>query len=159
MPRYAARFLDPKGCHHGGIPTYPWRFAPDGLATRRQLRALGLCPGGQAPVAQLMWRRRRGQTGVAYLYDLATARPKRTAGPAVRAALGKALEARQTCSTCREVRGYVIPRRYGECLDCAGICPATGDACRRMTSTRVVPNRQLAAHPSGQPTTGRRGSE
>jgi hypothetical protein len=118
MPRYAARFLDPDGDRFG-LPTYPWRFAPDGLATRRQLRALGLCPGGQPPVAQVMWRRRRGQTGVAYLYDLAAARPKRTAGPAVHAALGKALTARRTCSTCGQLRDYVIPRRYGECLDCA----------------------------------------
>ena len=121
MPRYQLRYLDPDGARYR-LPTYPWRFAPDGLATRRQLRALGLCPGGRPPVAQVMWRR-RGRNGhadaVAYLYDLATARPKRTAGPAVRAALGKALTARRTCPTCGRVCGYVIPRRYGECLDCA----------------------------------------
>lgn len=40
---------DPTGSVHG-IPTFPWRFAPDGYATRRQLRARGLRPGGQ-PVA------------------------------------------------------------------------------------------------------------
>ena len=28
------------------IPTYPWRAAPEGLATRRQLAASGLRPGG-----------------------------------------------------------------------------------------------------------------
>ncbi|MFJ3827814.1 hypothetical protein ACIPWI_07570 [Streptomyces sp. NPDC090046] len=35
------------------LPVYPWRLAPDGLATRRQLRAAGLRPGGQDVVAQL----------------------------------------------------------------------------------------------------------
>ncbi|CAL9483282.1 hypothetical protein SUDANB146_03428 [Streptomyces sp. enrichment culture] len=29
------------------LPAYRWRLAPDGLATRRQLRAAGLRPGGQ----------------------------------------------------------------------------------------------------------------
>jgi hypothetical protein len=122
MSRYQLRYLDPDGHRHGGVPTYPWRFAPDGLATRRQLRALGLCPGGRPPVAQVMWRRhgRHGhRDAVAYLYDLSLARPKRTAGPAVHAALGKAMTARRTCPTCGQVCQYVIPRRYGECLDCA----------------------------------------
>jgi hypothetical protein len=32
--------FDPSGARFG-IPTYPWRFAPDGLATRRQLRRFG----------------------------------------------------------------------------------------------------------------------
>ncbi|EFG09306.1 Hypothetical protein SCLAV_4232 [Streptomyces clavuligerus] len=36
---------DPDGARHG-IPTFPWRCAPDGYATRRQLRADGLRPGG-----------------------------------------------------------------------------------------------------------------
>ncbi|MGG8409369.1 RRQRL motif-containing zinc-binding protein, partial [Streptomyces sp. 12297] len=29
------------------LPVYRWHLAPDGLATRRQLRAAGLRPGGQ----------------------------------------------------------------------------------------------------------------
>jgi hypothetical protein len=116
MAGYQARFLDPEGRTYG-IPTYPWQSAPLGLATRRQLRDRGLCPGGQVVAAQVMWRR-RGDTVVAYLYDVATARPKRTATPAVLAAVGKALRARRTCPTCREVKDYFIPRRYGECLDC-----------------------------------------
>jgi hypothetical protein len=44
-----AAFFDPTGDRYG-IPTYPWKYAPDGYATRRGLRALGLRPGGQ-PVA------------------------------------------------------------------------------------------------------------
>jgi hypothetical protein len=38
--------FDPEG-ERFGIPTYPWRYAPEGLATRRQLRSQGLRPGGQ----------------------------------------------------------------------------------------------------------------
>jgi hypothetical protein len=117
MTRYRARYLDPEGDRYG-LPTYPWKSAPLGLATRRQLRDRGLCPGGQPIAAQVMWRR-RGDDVVAYLYDVATARPKRTATPAVLRAVARALEARRTCSTCGEIRDYFIPRRFGECLDCA----------------------------------------
>jgi len=36
-------FYDPDGSRYG-LPTYPYRCAPDGLLTRRQLRASGLRP-------------------------------------------------------------------------------------------------------------------
>lgn len=45
--------FDPAGTRHG-IPTFPWRLAPDGLATRRQLRALDLRPGGQDIAGQVL---------------------------------------------------------------------------------------------------------
>lgn len=51
--------FDPDGVRFG-VPTYPWRLAPQGLATRRQLRALGLRPGGQEVAAQVFRPRRRG---------------------------------------------------------------------------------------------------
>ena len=117
MARYMHRYLDPEGERYG-LPTYPWQSAPLGLYTRRQLREMGMAPGGQPIAAQVMWRR-RGDEVVAYLYDLSQARRKRTATPAVLVAVGKALTARRTCSTCGEVRPYFIPRRFGECLDCA----------------------------------------
>src|SRR5690242_9764119 len=53
--RYRAKFLDPAGDRYG-IPTYPWRSAPAGYATIRQLRAEGLRPGGQEVRAQVLWR-------------------------------------------------------------------------------------------------------
>ena len=115
--RSIARFYDPSGARYG-IPTYPWRMAPPHLATRRQLAAMGLRPGGQQVVAQVLWRRRRG-LGVAYLYDTRRALPKRTPTAAQRAALAKALAARRTCPRCGIDRGYVLPRRLGCCLDCA----------------------------------------
>jgi len=107
-------FYDPTGARYG-LPTYPYRWAPDGLRTVRQLRAAGLRPGGQQPVAQILWRRGRR---VAYLYDVRLALPKRTASAAQLAAIGKALTARRTCPTCDQVREYFIPRRFGECSDC-----------------------------------------
>jgi hypothetical protein len=111
-------FYDPTGSRYG-FPTFPYRAAPDGFATVRQLRAAGLRPGGQEPTAQILWRHRR-QRRVAYLYRLDLAKPKRTATPAQRAAIGKALMARRTCRVCGQVKPYYIPRRYGECLDCHG---------------------------------------
>ena len=110
-------FLDPDGVRYG-VPTYPFRGAPDGYATARQLRAAGLRPGGQPVAAQILWRHHR-QHRVAYLYLVASAKPKRTATPAQRRAIAAALLARRTCPTCTQVQPYYIPRRYGECLDCA----------------------------------------
>jgi hypothetical protein len=97
------------------IPTYPYRWAPAGFATRRQLRAAGLRPGGQDVAAQILWRRGKR---VAYLYHLHLTKPKRTATPAQLVAIGKALTARRTCRSCHLVKPYYIPRRTGECLDC-----------------------------------------
>jgi CxxC motif-containing protein (DUF1111 family) len=108
-------FWDPDGVRHG-FPTYPYLGAPTGLSTRRQLRTAGLRPGGQPVIAQILWRK---GTRIAYLYDQALAKPKRIASPAQQVAIGKALLARRTCPTCGQVKDYYIPRRHGECLDCA----------------------------------------
>ena len=118
----AQRLYDPTGRHHAGTPTYPYRLAPTGLATRRQLRAAGLRPGRQPIAAQILWRQGKR---VAYLYRIDLADPKRTATAAQLAALAKAMLARRTCPTCRQVCDYYIPRRYRECLDCAGITTGT----------------------------------
>ncbi|MDX5460185.1 RRQRL motif-containing zinc-binding protein [Micromonospora tulbaghiae] len=117
MSRIRAAFHDPDGARYG-IPTYWWRGAPPGYATRRQLRSAGLRPGGQPIAAQVLWQG-VGGTRAAYLYRLDLARPKRTATSAQRAAIGKALTARRTCPTCGTVRPYYIPRSLGECLACA----------------------------------------
>lgn len=119
MSRIRAAYFDPDGNRYG-IPTYWWRGAPPGYATRRQLTAAGLRPGGQPIAAQILWRG-VGGTRAAYLYRVDLARPKRTATPAQRAAIGKALTARRTCPTCRQVRGYYIPRSLGECLTCSPV--------------------------------------
>jgi hypothetical protein len=117
----ADRFMDPAGERYG-IPTWPWRMAPPHLATRAQLKARGLRPGGQQIQGQVLWHsrraRRRGGVRAAYLYDLRLALPKRDATPAQREALGKALAARRTCPRCHRDAGYVLPAHYGTCLEC-----------------------------------------
>jgi hypothetical protein len=107
-------FYDPTGARFG-LPTYPYRYAPAGLATLRQLRAAGLRPGGQDIAAQILWRKGKR---VAYLYDIARAKTKRVATPAQLAAIQRALRARRICVSCGVEKPYYIPRRYGECLDC-----------------------------------------
>jgi hypothetical protein len=117
-----AAFFDPEGERHGGLPTWPWRMAPAGLLTFRQLAALGLRPGGQPYAGQILWNSRRGgrrRVRVAYLYDQGRALPKRPATPAQLAAVHRAVAARRVCPTCGSDAGYVIPRSLGECLDCA----------------------------------------
>ncbi|MGV9213202.1 RRQRL motif-containing zinc-binding protein [Micromonospora sp. RB23] len=111
-------FYDPLGTRYG-FPTFPYHCAPTGLATLRQLRAAGLRPGGHDPVAQIYWRHRSNRR-VAYLYRTDLAKTKRTATPAQREAIAKALLARRTCGVCGQVKPYYIPRRYGCCLDCHG---------------------------------------
>ena len=110
-------FYDPDGNRYG-LPTYPYRWAPTHLATRRQLRSRQLRPGGQPIVAQILWRH-KGRRRVAYLYDVHLAKAKRSATPAQHLALAMARLALCTCSTCGKPRSYYIPRSLGECLDCA----------------------------------------
>ncbi|MGI5377093.1 RRQRL motif-containing zinc-binding protein [Streptomyces sp. CA-251387] len=118
MPAAFGKCFDPTGSQYG-IPTYPWRYAPDGLATRRQLRARGLRPGGQPIAAQLLRPRRRRAPLTAYLYRIDRAKPVRPMTPGKRAALAKAMRARRTCPACRTDAGYVIPGSLGMCVPCA----------------------------------------
>ncbi|WP_411574170.1 RRQRL motif-containing zinc-binding protein [Streptomyces fradiae] len=101
------------------LPVYRWRLAPDGLATRRQLRARGLRPGGQPVAAQLERPRRRRGPLVAYLYRIDLAVPVRPMTPAKWAALAQANAARRLCPSCRRDAGYVIPPTLGMCVPCA----------------------------------------
>ncbi|MER6036512.1 RRQRL motif-containing zinc-binding protein [Streptomyces sp. NPDC001835] len=103
----------------GAVPVYRWRLAPDGYATRRQLRALGLRPGGQEVVAQLERPRRRRSPLVAYLYRVDLAKPVRPMTPAKWSALARANAARRICPACRRDAGYVIPTSLGTCVPCA----------------------------------------
>jgi hypothetical protein len=119
MPVTDLRLLDPTG-EKFGLPTYPWgaRLAPGHLLTRRQLRDLNRSIGGQEPVAQLLSPRPGGRYGVAYLYDLAASRPKRSVTAAVLGAVQGALRARRTCPQCRRDTGYYLRRSIGVCMDC-----------------------------------------
>lgn len=112
--------LDPAGDIHG-MPTYPWRCAPAGLATYRELSKEGLRPGGHPPVAQVM-RCRGRRVLIAYLYDRERARPKRPMTPAKWAAVRTAIAAKMRCARCRRALDY-IPAKYVdyECWDCVGV--------------------------------------
>ncbi|MER5852754.1 RRQRL motif-containing zinc-binding protein [Streptomyces sp. NPDC002012] len=111
---------DPTGAMHG-IPTFPWKYAPDGYVTRRQLRARRLRPGGQQVAAQVMRRSRSRKAGVlvAYLYRLDLAKPVRPMTPSRAAALAKAMLARRTCPQCQVDAGHCIPTSLGMCPVCA----------------------------------------
>ncbi|MGW1711208.1 RRQRL motif-containing zinc-binding protein [Streptomyces sp. NPDC002206] len=105
----------------GALPVYRWRLAPDGYATRRQLRALGLRPGGQDVVAEVQRPRRRRGPLVAYLYRIDLAKPVRPMTPGLLAALEAAMAARRTCPNCRRDAGYCIPRSLGMCVACSDL--------------------------------------
>ncbi|MFF2381300.1 RRQRL motif-containing zinc-binding protein [Streptomyces sp. NPDC058108] len=111
--------FDPSGARYG-IPTYPWRLAPDGLATRRQLRAKGLRPGGQEIAAQVMRvNRRQGGMRVSYLYRLDLAKPVRPMTSRKWGALALAMLARRTCPNCQITYSYCLPTSLGMCVLCA----------------------------------------
>ncbi|MEU8764981.1 RRQRL motif-containing zinc-binding protein [Streptomyces sp. NPDC048659] len=116
------KLYDPTGTLHG-VPTYPRRLAPEGLATRRQLRAQGLRPGGQPVAAEVRWygRRTGGIRPVrrAFLYSIAQAAPVRPMTPARWRAHAAMMRARRTCPLCRRECGYVIPTSLGSCVPCA----------------------------------------
>ncbi|MFT9477434.1 RRQRL motif-containing zinc-binding protein [Streptomyces sp. Mo3] len=111
---------DPNGITWG-LATYPWRLAPDGYATRRQLRARGLRPGGQPIAAQVMRRSRRRRSGVsvAYLYRLDLAKQVRPMTPGMWRAHEAMMRARRTCPQCSTVADYCIPTSLGVCVTCA----------------------------------------
>lgn len=103
------------GWELNGTPVFKFRWAPGGLATRRQLRAMRMCPGRQEPYALLVWR--NGQRW-AWLYRLDLARPSRVPSPAQLNALDKAMAARRHCPSCGTHTDYCIPTSYGCCIDC-----------------------------------------
>ncbi|MGW7381602.1 RRQRL motif-containing zinc-binding protein [Streptomyces sp. NPDC054794] len=111
--------FDPSGTRYG-VPTYPWRLAPDGLATRRQLRTRGLQPGGQPIAAQVMRvNRRAGGMRVSYLYRIDRAKPARPTTSHWWGALALAMLARRTCPKCRVTYSYCLPTSLGTCVLCA----------------------------------------
>jgi hypothetical protein len=114
--------LDPTGERHGGMATYPWRYGPKGLATRRQLREMGLRPGGQDVAAQVVCRRGRR---VGFLYRVDQALPVRVMTPGRAAALDRAMAARQTCPVCRHRYSHCLPlKTLGSCAPCADLTDA-----------------------------------
>lgn len=103
-----------------GLPTFGYGQAPSGLATRRQLRAAGLRPGGQEPVGQVKWRRGRR---FAWLYRVDLAAPKRAASPAQVAALDRAMTARRYCQAHGGLVDHCVRGPGRMCADCYDAAP------------------------------------
>jgi hypothetical protein len=105
-----------------GLPVFGWGEAPPTLLTRAQLREAGLRPGGQDPMALLVFRHFKpyARETVAELFSVELAKPRRTPTVAQRAALGKALRARRICRACREDVGYCVPTSTRQCWTCEG---------------------------------------
>jgi hypothetical protein len=114
--------VDPYDPGDGSLPVFRWKQAGPGLATRRQLREMGLRPGGQEPVARIECRRGRRW---AWLYRIDLALPKRVPTLAQEAALDRAMAARTTCPKCRRRYYHCLPlRTLGSCLECHDGTPA-----------------------------------
>jgi hypothetical protein len=106
----------------GTFPVHPWKQAPPGLATRRQLRAMRLRPGGQEPVARIECR---GGKRFAWLYRIDLALPIRPMTLAKEVSLDRAMEARQRCPICSRRYFHCLPlKTLGSCLECFDGTPA-----------------------------------
>jgi hypothetical protein len=119
-------WTEPTRGTYQGLPLLSWGLAPkDKLATRGQLREMGLRPNGQEPVAYLYFRYRPAHRQVfAELFLISAAAPKRTATPAQQTALAKANLARRICRDCGRDAFYVTPREWGKrCESCWVRCP------------------------------------
>lgn len=98
-----------------GVPTFYWGTAPDGLATRRQLRSQGLRPNGQDIAAQILRPRQGGREPLAaYLFRIDQAAPKRDASPRQLAALAKATQEHQARACERHGLTRVVFDRAGD---------------------------------------------
>jgi hypothetical protein len=102
-----------------GLPAFPFRGAPSGLATARQLAEKGLQSGGQDVYAFLLGQR---YGKVAFLYRVDLALPKRRPSPAQLEAMAKAraaaLELRRWCPVCQTAGQYCVSTREGRCDEC-----------------------------------------
>jgi hypothetical protein len=103
------------GWYLDGLSAFRFGCVPSGLATRRQLRARGLCPGGKPPYGLIIWRSGRR---FAYLYRVDLAKPSRQQTPAQQAALDKAMAARRHCTACDQDAGYCVPTSTRICWTC-----------------------------------------
>ncbi|WP_326790569.1 RRQRL motif-containing zinc-binding protein [Streptomyces sp. NBC_00151] len=142
------------------LEEYDWGTAPEGLATRRQLRAQGLRPAGQTPIV-LRCRKCRNYpervcTWPTFLYRIDRALPVRPMTLAQERALDRAMEARQRCpKRCRRCYHVIPLRSLGSCLlrttgvvrtQVLGSAPM--DACRRCAHLpHVTSHRHRALGP------------
>jgi hypothetical protein len=118
------------------LPVYKRHAAPKGLATRRQLRDLGLRKGGQDPVAEVETRGPRN----GFLYEVARAQPVRPMTLPMEVALDKAMAARQTCPRCLRRFHGCLSTRIGLCLECHDGTPIEPTSYTLPRPHMTVPN-------------------
>ncbi|MFF4137970.1 RRQRL motif-containing zinc-binding protein [Streptomyces mirabilis] len=124
LPSRGFRREHPSDSSNPLASAYDWGTAPEGLATRRQLRALGLRPAGQGPII-LRCRTCGYWLGRTYLYRIDRAKPVRPMTLAQERALDRAMEARTRCPKCRRRYHHCLPlRTLGSCLECHDSTPA-----------------------------------
>jgi hypothetical protein len=108
------------------LPEFDRGAVPEGLVTRRQLRDMGLSPGGNdGPVAILRckWCSYRPQWSCihptrGFLLRVDLAKPKRVPTLAQERALDQAMAARQTCGECGRRFYFCLSKKLGCCLEC-----------------------------------------
>lgn len=105
-----------------GLPILTWGWANrQVLATRRQLRAMNLAPGGRDPVAALVFQHRRPGRRVEFarLWLIDQAVPKRIPSTAQLRAVRAALIARRTCTgPCGQVQPQCVSTTSRMCSGC-----------------------------------------
>ncbi|MFJ3883050.1 RRQRL motif-containing zinc-binding protein [Streptomyces sp. NPDC090077] len=132
------------------MPEYDRGAVPDGLVTRRQLREMGLSPGGNdGSVAilrckwcsyRLQWSCSHPTRGFLLRVDLAM--PKRVPTVAQERALDQAMAARQTCGECGRRFCICLSKRLGCCLGCFDGTPVDPSSC--MTAPAPASHRLAA---------------
>jgi hypothetical protein len=106
---------------HEGLPLLKRNTAPrDLLATARQLKALGLRPGGKDPVAVLLTKHpASGKTNFSSLWLVSECAPMLAMTPAKWASVAKACAARRICRDCGDQAWKDLPARFGRrCEGC-----------------------------------------
>jgi hypothetical protein len=132
-PRTAVRLWDgrwwPCAGRYAGAPVFRYGWAPSGLATVRQLSALGLRPAGQDVAGWLVWGP-SNRPRWAYLFRVDLARAKRPMTPAQRAAIERCNAVQRICRTCGTDVGYRVSGsgRCGYCIWIADL-PADTEGC------------------------------
>jgi hypothetical protein len=103
-----------------GLPVFGWGEAPSTLLTRGQLRAAGLRPAGQDPVALLVFRHVKAyrRETVAPLFSVELAAARRVPSPAQLRGIGRALQARRVCVECTREQDYYVPTSTRQCWVC-----------------------------------------
>ncbi|MDX3637019.1 MULTISPECIES: RRQRL motif-containing zinc-binding protein [Streptomyces] len=109
------------------LPEHDRGAIPEGLATRRQLRDMGLSPGdndGPVAILRCKWCSYRPHLSCnhptrGFLLRIDLAKPKRIPTLAQERALDQAMAARSTCPRCRRRYYFCLPlRTQGVCDPC-----------------------------------------